>query len=93
MKLYSVFRLFVVEKNKIKFICTEKNKGEYIEFFTKEKLKVDDNTKVESLSNYYSILEVANYENFKPLRINKKSILLKYIEINEKTKTYSKKKK
>ena len=86
MKLYSVFSLFVVKVKNNYFICREAFKDNvYIEFFTKEKITVKDENDVECLSKYYSLLEVMDYETSEVLMLNKKQILLKYLEINDKT--------
>ena len=79
MKLYSVFDLYVVEKCNHKFICKKSNSGAYREFFTKEKIKIEDLREVKPLSNYYPILSM-----IKPLKLNNDEILNKYIEINQK---------
>lgn len=87
MKRYSVFDLYVVEKEGHKFICEKILENEYREVLTKEKLIIEDNDKVETLIKYYSILAIATYKNdqvLNPLMLSKKEILLKYIEINEK---------
>jgi len=79
MKSYSVFNLYVVKRDEHKFICKKSNSDTYIEFFTKEKIKIDDLNQVKPLSNYYPILSA-----IKPLKLNKDEILEKYIEINQK---------
>lgn len=84
MKLYSVFSLYVVKKDDVKFICRKKNNKKYIEFLTNKKMKIKDEKEIESLSDYFSLLEVMNYQTFEPLMLTKDGILLKYIEINEK---------
>ena len=85
MKLYSVFTLFVIQKDNKKFIC--KKWGEentFVEFFTKEKFVVADESELELLCNYYSPLEVANYKSMEPLMLSKKDILRAYIWLNDK---------
>ena len=87
MKKYSVFELYVVEKEGHKFICEKISDNEYREVFTKEKIKIENNDIGECLTKYYSILAIATYKNdqvLNPLRLNKKDILLKYLSINEK---------
>ena len=87
MKRYSVFDLYVVKKDNHKFICEKILENEYREVLTKEKLIIEENETVESLTKYYSILAIATYKNgqvLNPLMLSKKDILLKYIEINEK---------
>jgi len=87
MKLYSVFSLYVIKQGDVYFICKKSIYSNiYVEFFTKQKIRIENETNVESLSNYYSSLEVMNYETKEPLMLNKKQILLKYLEINGKTK-------
>ena len=86
MEKYNVFSLYVVEKEEHKFICEKIFENEYREVLTKEKLILEDNDKIESLTRYYSILGVATYKDGKilnPLMLTKKDILLKYIEINQ----------
>lgn len=84
MKLYSVFSLYVIKIKDNYFICRETLKDNvYVEFFTKEKITVKKETEVERLSEFYSLLEVMNYETSEPLRLNKKQILHKYLEINK----------
>lgn len=87
MKKYNVFYLWVVEKDGHKFICERVSGDDYKEVLAKEDIRVEENDKVKSLTNYYSILAVATYKNgqiLNPLMLTKKDILLKYIEINEK---------
>ena len=89
MKKYNVFSLYVIEKEEHKFICEKISDKEYKEVLTKEKLLLEEKNKVKSLTDYYSIFEIAvfdkNLEVDKVLVLSKKDILLKYIEINEKT--------
>lgn len=87
MKKYSVFSLYVVEKEEHKFICERIIDNEYREVLTKEKLVLEENDKVKSLTRYYPILDIATYKDgqiLNPLMLTKKDILLKYNEINEK---------
>lgn len=85
MKKYSVFDLFVINKDEVNFICLESlTPNQYIEFFTNEKINLEENMSIESLTEYYSLLAVKNYTTGQPLKLDKKSILLKYIEINQK---------
>lgn len=86
MEKYNVFSLYVVEKEEHKFICERIIDNEFREVLTKEKLILEDNDKIESLTRCYSILGVATYKDGKilnPLMLTKKDILLKYIEINQ----------
>lgn len=92
MKKYNVFNLYVVKKDNHKFICERIIDNEFREVLTKEKLVLEQNDKVESLTKYYSILAIATYKDGKilnPLMLTKKDILLKYLEINEKNKEVS----
>lgn len=88
MKIYSVFELNVVKVDRGNdtyqyFIC-EKDiiPNNYIEIFSKEKIKNIDECAVEPLSNYYSLFEQYNYKKRKPLRIDMKELFKKYNEIN-----------
>lgn len=86
MKKYNVFSLYVIEKDNHKFICERIIDNEFREVLTKEKLVLEENDKIKSLTKYYSILAVATYKNgqiLNPLMLTKKDILLKYIEINQ----------
>lgn len=86
MKKYNVFMLYVIKKENHKFICERIIDNEFREVLTKEKLLLEENDKIESLTEYYSILAIAKYKNGKilnPLMLTKKDILLKYIEINQ----------
>jgi len=86
MKKYSVFSLYVVEKDGHKFICEKIIDNEYKEVLTKEKLVLEENDKIKSLTKYYSIIAVATFKDgqvLNPLMLTKKDILLKYIEINQ----------
>ncbi|MBR6690520.1 MAG: hypothetical protein IKL65_04240 [Bacilli bacterium] len=88
MKKYSVFRLYVVEKDGHKFICERIYSYEYREVLTKEKLILEENDKVESLTNWYALAVIGFFDlgyNIitNPLMLTKKDVLYKYIEINE----------
>jgi len=90
MKKYSVYSLYVVkiqnDKDTHCFICKLNELTDtYVEIFTNEKIKVVNNSSVEPLSNYYSILEQCNYKTGKPLMLSKKDLLRKYITINIET--------
>ena len=81
MKLYSVFDLYVVTKNNIKFICKKGRKSyTYVELFTNDKIEINNIDVVEYLCKYFSQTEVTVYRN----RKSKKQLLLKYIELNNK---------
>ena len=93
MKKYNVFSLKVVKVSRGNgtyqyFICTYNYLGVekiYKEIFTGEVINVNDNSFVEPLSNYYSLLGVCDYTNrtkHKPLMLSLKSLLDKYNEIN-----------
>lgn len=84
IELYSVFTLYVIKKGNAKFICRKGNKeNTYVEFFTKERIEVEEKIEVDCLSNYYSLLEVMDYSTMRPLRLSKKQILQAYLWINE----------
>lgn len=87
MKKYSVYSLKVVKvgngDNTRYLICKHNELTDtYVEIFTNEKLKISDKNCVEPLSNYYSLLAQCNYTTGKPLMLDKKSLLQKYIDIN-----------
>lgn len=86
MKKYNVFSLYVVEVlhgyDVHYLICKYKKKDTYIEIFTNSKIKIENDLCVEPLSNYYSLLTVCDYSTGKPLMLDKKSLLNKYISIN-----------
>ena len=88
MKKYSVFDLYVVkvvrrDETHQYFIC-EKNifSDAYIEIFTKMKIKKDNILEMQSLSEYYSVLERCNYTTGKPLMLPLSALFSKYNEIN-----------
>lgn len=87
MKKYSIYSLYVVEVqngNDTHYLICKHNElnNIYVEIFTNEKVKVANNSSVEPLSNYYSVLAQCNYTTGKPLMLDKKEILRKYITIN-----------
>ena len=88
MKKYSVFSLYVVQvgtgKRAHYFICEQQIlfSNTYIEIFTKQKIKLDNEVFVKRLSDFYSILERCNFSTGEVLMLTKKQLLLKYIEIN-----------
>ena len=87
MKKYSVYSLYVVEVqngNDTQYLICKHNElsDVYVEVFTNEKIKIDNNSIVEPLSNYYSILAQCDYTTGKPLMLDKKELLRKYITIN-----------
>lgn len=87
MKKYNVYNLYVVEIQKNNdthyFICKRSHlNNNYIEIFTNEKMEITNNTKIELLSNYFPNLMSNNYTIGKPLMMDKKELLTKYIEIN-----------
>jgi len=88
VKIYSVYELSVVKIDRDNgthqyFIC-EKDiiPNNYIEIFSKEKIKNIDESAVEPLSNYYSLLVQCNYKKGKPLKLDIKDLFKKYNEIN-----------
>ena len=88
MKKYSVFDLDVV-KVAIRdgthqyFICKHNEFSDvYVEIFTKMKIRKDKILEVESLSEYYSLLERCNYTTGKPLVLPLSALFSKYNEIN-----------
>jgi hypothetical protein len=54
----------------------------FVEIFTNKKIKVADNSSVEPLSSYYSILAQCNYTTGEILMLDKIELLEKYIIIN-----------
>lgn len=83
MRKYSVFGLYVITINGQKFICEIiAYKRKYREILTGRKIDLKAEYKVESLSNYYSLLERMNYTTREPLILTKEAILDKYIDIN-----------
>lgn len=88
MKKYNIFELRVVKQNRGNdtyqyFICKYVVLSDmYIEVFTGEKMKIEDKSLVEPLTNYYSILSVRNYKTGKPLMLTKKDLLSIYNDIN-----------
>lgn len=89
MKRYNINELSVVRVEdtfKDRYFICEYNKIEdiYVEIFTSEKIKVTNKNDVEALSERYSLLEVCNYSKNEPLMLDKKALLLKYIDINQK---------
>ena len=88
MKKYSVHSLYVVEvqndNDTYYLICKHNELNDtYIEIFTNEKIKITNNSSVESLSNYYPLLAQYNYTTGKPLMLDKKELLRSYIMIND----------
>ena len=86
MKKYNIYSLYVVEVqngNDTQYLICKHNElsNTYVEIFTNEKVKVTNNSSVEQLSNYYSVLAQCNYTTGKPLMLE---ILRKYITINSK---------
>jgi len=87
MKKYNIYNLKVVKivsNDDVKhFICMYNEASDtYTEVLTNHKIKISDSSCIEPLSNYYSTLEQCNYQTGKPLMLNKKMILEKYIDIN-----------
>lgn len=83
MKKYSVYSLFLVkvqnDGDAHYLICKHNELSDiYVGIFTNEKIKIINNSNVEPLSNYYSAL----YTTGKPLMLDKKELLRKYITIN-----------
>lgn len=90
MKKYSMYSLYVLEiqnGNDTHYLICKHNRlsDTYVEIFTNEKIKITNNSSVEPLSNYYTNLEQCNYANGKPLMLDKKELLRKYIIINAET--------
>lgn len=89
MKKYSIHNLYVVklkDDDESYYLICKHNEidNTYVEIFTNEKIKVTDNSSIESLIHYYSILARRNYKTGKWLRVDKRQLLRKYIEINQK---------
>lgn len=87
MKKYSVYSLYVIEVqngNDTHYLICKYNELSdiYEEIFTNEKIKLDNNSIVEPLSNYYCALSQCNYTTGESLMLDKKELLIKYITIN-----------
>lgn len=87
MKSYSVYSLKVIKVgsgDNVRYLICKFNDltDTYTEVLTKEKIKKKDIIEEEPLSNYYSVLARQNYTTKQPLMLDKKSLLSKYIEIN-----------
>ena len=61
MKKYSVFNLWVVTSGDKKFICERICSNAFKEIFTKQIIKIDESKYIESLTEYYSPLEILKY--------------------------------
>ena len=86
MKKYSLYDLkviMVVSSDSTRYLICKYNyfSDTYVEIFTGEKIKDSDISCVELLSDYYSISE-EDYTADRPLVLDKKELLKKYIEIN-----------
>ena len=86
MKKYNIYSLYVVEVqngNDTQYLICKHNElsNTYVEIFTNEKVKVTNNSSVEQLSNYYSVLAQCNYTTGKPLMLDKKEILREYMDL------------
>jgi len=91
MKKYSIDSLKVVKicsGDSVRYLICKYNEltETYIEILTNEKIKIDDESCVEPLSNYYSVLSIKNYLTGESLMLDKKMLLKKYIDINKKDK-------
>ena len=86
MKKYSVFNLWVVTSGDKKFICEKICSNAFIEIFTKQIIKISEKIYIESLTEYYSPLEILKYnKNLKVvgfLALNQKELLTMCIELN-----------
>lgn len=87
MKKYNVYSLYVIEVqngNDTHYLICKYNELSdiYEEIFTNEKIKLDNNSIVEPLSNYYYALSQCNYTTGESLMLDKKELLIKYITIN-----------
>lgn len=86
MKKYSLYDLkviMVVSSDSTRYLICKYNyfSDTYVEIFTGEKIKDSDISCVELLSDYYSISE-EEYTADRPLVLDKKELLKKYIDIN-----------
>lgn len=86
MKKYSLYDLkviMVVSSDSTRYLICKYNyfNDTYVEIFTGEKIIISDRSRVEPLSNYYSTFE-EDYTTGRPLVIDKKDLLKKYIDIN-----------
>ena len=87
MKKYSIFSLYVISINHDdsirNFICKKDYRThDIIEVLTNKKIDCSNICNIESLSEYYSILERKIYPSGEPLKIDKREILEKYLTIN-----------
>lgn len=88
MKKYNVYDLKVIKigsgDNIYNLICNyDEFTDTYVEIFTNEKIKISDRTSIVPLSSYYySLVEKWDYVSRKPLLVNKRDLLKKYIDIN-----------
>ena len=88
MKKYSVFDLYVVKLARRDgthqyFICKHNEFSDtYVEIFSNTKINKNKILEIESLSEYYSVLERCNYTTGKPLVLPLPALFSKYNEIN-----------
>ncbi len=79
MKKYNIYNLYVVKVDNYYLICKYNSLNDsYEEIFTHEKINADNK---EPLANYYPLLGTHNYITGKPLMLDKKELLRKYITI------------
>lgn len=86
MKKYSVFNLWVIKSGDKKFICERICDNAFREIFTKQIIKISESKYIESLTEYYSPLEILKYnknlEVVGVLMLEQKELLTMYIELN-----------
>lgn len=88
MKKYNVFSLNVVkveDEGTVRyFICNQSIlSNSYTEVFTGLKVIPKDESCINPLAQYYSILEICDYNTQMPLMLTKEQLLKKYIDINK----------
>lgn len=89
MKKYSVFSLWVIKSGNKNFICERICDNAFREIFTKQIIKINESKYIESLTEYYSPLEILKYnKNLEVvgfLMLDQKDLLSMYIKLNRTT--------
>lgn len=85
---YNILELYVVPKDGNNFICTYNRITEvFTEVLTNTKIRKNEVFMISRLRDYCSLLELGVYEKgklVKPMMLDKKAILDKYISLNQK---------